>query len=116
MNEPTRMRIYPGSFVIFPTTRKPKKDRKMKLNYKTLIVGIVCVTALGLTGSARGDTKAELQAEMARLNADVDAFNARCAHEHTGDAALYQWCIAESARLEARKADLLARIKAASGQ
>jgi len=28
----------------------------------------------------------------------------------------HQWCIAESARLEAWKADLLARIKAASGQ
>jgi hypothetical protein len=88
----------------------------VKLNYKTLIIGILCFSALGLAGPARADTRAELQAEMARLNADLDAFNARCAREHTGEAALYQWCIAESARLEARKAALLARIQAASGR
>jgi hypothetical protein len=87
----------------------------MKLSYKTLIISILCLSEFGLIRAAHGDSISELQAEMAQLNADVEAWNTRCARqEHTGDTALYQSCMAESARLEERKASLTRRIEAAT--
>ena len=87
----------------------------MKLNYKTSIIGILCFSAIGLAGLTWADSKSELRAELDRLVADIDRWNALCAGARKNSAEGQQ-CLVEKARLEHRKASLEARIKAASGR
>jgi len=83
-----------------------------KLSLALLVM--VAISIVGVSHEARAQTpqQKELQQESVRLQSAIDAFNSRCtgARSRT-DAALYQSCAAEKARLMAWQSDFSKRLE-----
>ncbi len=81
------------------------------------VVVIVAILMVAVSYEARAQTPQQVafQQELARLQSAIDAFNSRCvgARSRT-DAALYQQCAAEKARLSAWQTDLNRRVNDAN--
>ena len=85
----------------------------MKLNYKTLMIGILCFSAFGLTDPARADRTSELRAEQRQLNAALREWNSRCEGIHMNTDPNWPQCKQDGDKLDAWRASLAARFKAA---